>query len=253
MKKRGSFVLAALLALSFAGRIFGDESLIRDFVSFDRAFIPPLSLTNQEKADPSRKAIQVLKEEWGRFKNKYFSANPKDTKWKEDLDLVESKILSAERIIDDGKNLMEAHETLEAIRYAFLGLRKRNGIEYYIDHLSEFHEHMEAIVHAASDTTPATFTEKEKAFISKECAEATRIWSAVQALPFDKELYGFDDRREAKRQDLLLREAEALLSLKKSLESGDARQIIQAAKGVRPNYAQQYMLFGDYSAYGGSL
>jgi hypothetical protein len=252
MKKKGSCVAAALFVLFFAGAAIG-EDLLKDFVAFDRAFIPPLSLTNQEKGDPSRKAIGVLKEEWGRFKNKHYGANPKDVQWKQDLDVVESKILEAERIIINGKNLMEAHEVLEAIRYAFMNMRKRNGIEYYIDHLSEFHEHMEAIVHAASDTTPVSFADREKTFIAKECAEATRIWSGIQALPFDAGLYGFDDRREAKRRELLQKEAEALLTLQKSLESGDAGQIIRAAKGVRPNYAQQYMLFGDYSAYGGSF
>lgn len=250
MKRKWSCA-AALIVLLVTGVALGDESLTKDFVSFDRAFIPPLSLTNQEKAEPSKKAIGILKEEWGRFKAGHYNANPKDAKWKQDLDLVASKILQAERIILSGKNLMEAHETLEEIRYAFMATRKRNGIEYYIDHLSEFHEHMEAIVHAASDTTPASFSDKEKTFIAKECAEATRIWSRTQQLPFDKELFRFDDRRESKRQELLQKEAAALKNLQNALDSGDASQIIPAAKAVRPNYAQLYMLFGDYSAFGG--
>jgi hypothetical protein len=252
MRGKGLFALG-MVALFFAGTgMAADEALLKDFVSFDKAFIPPLALTNQEKTGPSKKAISILKEEWVRFKTKHYGANAKDAQWKQDLDLVEAKILQAERIILSEKNLMEAHEVLEAIRYAFMGLRKRNGIEYYIDHLSEFHEHMEAVVHAASDANPASFSEKEKNFISRECGEAMRIWGRIQGLPFDRELFGFDDRRETKRRELLQKEAEALLTLQKSLDSDDAPRIIRAAKEIRPNYAQQYMLFGDFSGFGGS-
>jgi hypothetical protein len=252
MKRKWSCAAAALIALLYTGTGYGDETLLKDFVSFDKAFIPPLALTNQEKAAPSRKAIEILKVEWGRFRSRHYESNPKDAQWKQDLDSVGAKIQEAERIVLGEKNLMEAHEILETIRYTFMGARKRNGIEYYVDHLSEFHEHMEAIVHAASDAGPASLAEKEKSFISRECGEAMRIWGRIQELPFDRALFGFDDRRETKRGELLRKEAEALLALKKSLESDDATRIIRAAKEIRPNYAQLYMLFGDLSKFGGS-
>jgi hypothetical protein len=251
MKRKWGWAAAALIVLLYTGTGLGDGTVLKDFVSFDKAFIPPLALTNQEKVAPSKKAIEILKEEWGRFRSRHYEANAKDAKWKQDLDSVGAKIQDAERIILGEKNLMEAHEILETIRYAFMDARKRNGIEYYIDHLSEFHEHMEAIVHAASDAGSASLAEKEKSFISRECGEAMRIWAGIQRLPFDKELFGFDDRRETKRQELLQKEAEALLTLQKSLESNDAPRIIRAAKEVRPNYAQLYMLFGDFSRFGG--
>ncbi len=252
MRGMGSALAAVAGVLFLAGTGSADQTLTKDFVSFDRAFIPPLALTNQEKVAPSKKAIEILKGEWGRFRSRHYEAYPKDAKWKQDLDLVGAKIQEAERIILGEKNLMEAHEILETIRYAFMGARKRNEIEYYIDHLSEFHEHMEAIVHAASDASPASLTEKETGFLSRECGEATRIWGRIQGLPFDRDLFGFDDRRETKRQELLQKEAEALLTLQKSLDADDAPRTIRAAKEVRPNYAQLYMLFGDFSKFGGS-
>lgn len=225
---------------------FTTETLMKDFVSFDKAFIPPLALTNQEKVNPSKKAMQILKETWSTFKSRHYEGNPKDAQWKKDLDGVEARILKADGIVKGGSNLMEAHEILEEIRYAFMNLRKRNNIEYYLDHLSVFHEHMEAILHTASERDAGSFTIKDKEHIGKECAVAIRLWDEIQSLPFDRALFGFDDQKLAQMKELLNGEAKALSDLKKALGGEDNALIIKKAKAVRPEYAQLYKMFGDF-------
>jgi hypothetical protein len=238
--------MAALLS----GYAFANEGLMKDFVLFDRVFIPPLALTNQGKVTPSKKAMEALKTQWAQFKKNHYSARSEDPMWKQDLDKMESKILEAEQIVLSEKNLMEAHEILETIRFALKAARSRNGIDYYIDYLSEFHEHLEAIIHVANERDAGSLSDKDIKFIAGECEEGLRIWSQVQNRAFDKGLFGFSDKQEARRKELLQREAQALSNLQRALEGDDRMLIIKSAKEIRPHYSQLYMLFGDFRQFG---
>jgi hypothetical protein len=251
MKKACPWIMATFAVMLFATAAIANETLMKDFVSFDRAFIPPLALTNQEKVNPSKQAMALLKENWTAFKGKHYEANPKDAQWKADLDKVESSIREAGRIIETGKNLMEAHERLEEIRYAFMALRKRNNMDYYLDHLSEFHEHMEAIIHTATERDAGSLSPKDKESLGKECAQASSIWERIQGLRFDAALYGFNDQKLAEMKDLIRKESESLGRLKTALGGSDNALIIKSAKEIRPNYANLYKMFGDFERVGG--
>jgi hypothetical protein len=244
--RRTAILMALTAAMIFTATGFATDDLMKDFVSFDRAFIPPLAFTNQEKVKPSKKGMGILKENWTTFKARHYEANPKDPQWKKDLDGIEERILRAGRIVASEKSLMEAHEILEEIRYVFMNLRKRNGMDYYIDHLSEFHGHMEAIMHTASERDAGSFTTKDGEYIDRECGQAVKIWERIQTLPFDKLLFGFDDQKVAAMRDLMEKETQALQRLKKALEGEDKARIIESAKKIRPNYAQLYKMFGDF-------
>lgn len=248
--KRSCLPATMVVAVLLSGHAFASEGLMKDFVLLDRAFIPPLALTNQEKINPSKKAMEVLKAQWAQFKANHYKAEPKDPKWKQDLDRVESKIIEAEQVILEEKNLMDAHELLETIRYALKAARNRNGIDYYIDYLSEFHEHMEAIVHMATERDAGSFADKDLEFLDRECEEAIRVWLQVQTFAFDKELFGFSDSQETRRKELLEREAQALHKLQEALKVDDRMLIIKSAKEIRPYYSQLYMLFGDFRPFG---
>lgn len=246
MKKKNIIMGILVLALYPLSVGFVNDALMKDFVSFDRAFIPPLALTNAEKLNPSKEAMGLLKENWDSFKAKQYNANPNDPKWKSDLDKVDQKIFEAAAIVRTEKNLSEAHEILEQIRFIFMELRKRNGIEYYIDYLSDFHEHMEAIMHTVQERDPASFSAKDKDYVAREFDQADKTWKRIETAAFDKDFYGFSDQRLARMKECLKLETEALNNLKKALEGEDKALIIKAAKGIRPNYAEIYKLFGDF-------
>lgn len=218
----------------------------KDFVSFDKAFIPPLALTNQEKLKPSKKAMKLLKNEWTTLKTKYYDANPKDTQWKDDFDKADKVILDAEEIVKSGKNLYIAHETLEEIRILFMELRRRNNIDYYIDLLTEFHEHMEYISHAGKENTPQSLTDGDIGDIKSTLSEAQSIWAKIKDAKFDRHLYGFSDQKLTKMHKYLTLESDALFNLGNALKNHDKSLIIQTAKGIKPNYAKLYKLFGDF-------
>ena len=246
MEKRNATILTLILGLSLFLTGFSEATLKRDFVSFDKAFIPPLALTRAEKLKPSKKAMKLLKENWGAFKAKYYEANPNDPHWKADFNKVDQKIMEAAKTVKSGKNLMDAHESLEEIRYIFLGLRKRNGINYYIDPLSEFHVFMEVIVHTADENDPDTLTDSDKGTIREQYDQASNIWKRIRTSEFDRDLYGFNDEKMAQMKKLLEMESEALNRLGKALDHDHNALIIETAKEIKPNYAKLYKLFGDF-------
>ncbi|MBW1818004.1 MAG: hypothetical protein JRJ60_12700 [Deltaproteobacteria bacterium] len=61
MKRTTVTLGALLLGAWFVFTGFAPQELKKDFVSFDRAFIPPLALTKQEKVKPSKKAMNLFK------------------------------------------------------------------------------------------------------------------------------------------------------------------------------------------------
>ena len=235
-----------MLCLLFILPAAAHADMKKDFVAFDRAFIPPLAITNQEKVNPSRKAMKILMQNWEAFKAKYYDANPQDPKWKEDFDHIDRQIQEAAKIVKSGKNLMAAHEALEEIRIITMELRKRNNMEYYLDPLTQFHTLMEAIFHTGQDNSPDDLDQGMISDLKETVSEAQALWRKIGGIPFDKDLYGFTDQMVAQMKQYHSAEAAALDKAQKAIETGDKKAIIAAAKGVKDNYAQMYKMFGDF-------
>ena len=245
-EKIGIVVLTFSMFLIFTG--FNKADIKKDFVSFDRAFIPPLALTRGEKLKPSKKGMKRLKENWGAFKAKYYDANAEDPKWKQDFQKIEKVIMEADALVKSGKDLIAAHEGLEEIRFITMNLRKRNNIPYYIDPLTAFHSLMEEIFHMAEDHDPEDLTDKDMADLADLSSKASKLWQQIVNTPFDKALFDFNDQKMGNMKKLLKLESEALGRLGKALGKKDRPSIIKAGKGIKPNYAKLYMLFGDFES-----
>jgi len=246
MKMR-KFMLGLLLpCLLFILPAAVHADIIKDFVAFDRAFIPPLAITNQEKVNPSKKAMKILMQNWEGFKAKYYDSNPQDPGWKEDFDHIDQQIQKAAEIVKSGTNLMSAHEALEEIRIITLELRTRNKMDYYLDPLTEFHTLMEAIFHTGKDNKPEDLDQGMITDLKETVTEAQALWQKIGSMPFDKDLYGFTDQMVGQMKGYQRAETAALDKVQKAIEGGDKKAILQAAMGVKDNYAQVYKMFGDF-------
>ena len=219
---------------------------VQDYASFDRAFIPPLAITQQEQVKPSKKAMAILLPAWNELKGKYYHASASDDALRKDFDKIEAQIAKAQEIVDSGQNLVSAHEALESVRYTLQALRQRSNISYYPDILTNFHEYMEEITHSAGDVSPADLDENAVYALKEALQEALNAWKAVQQAPFNPAEYGFNDQQAGMREKLLVEETAALKKLEDAIAAGDKEKIISAAAGIKPKYAAQYKLFGDF-------
>lgn len=225
--------------------------LLADMVTLDRAYIAALALTSQEKLEPSQKSMAILVPTWQAFRVKYIAANPADPQWRPDFDTVGGMIERADGIVRTGSDLVAAHDELEGVRITLMGLRERNGIEYYVDHLTRFHEPMEAIVLAGKGKTTETLSSADLEAIRSHLPVAREIWSGVTTAHFDPALFGFTAEKQAAMQKQIAAETDALTQLQAALDAGDTAAVAQRAVALKPSFSVLFMLFGDFDGLNG--
>lgn len=220
--------------------------LLADMVTLDRAYIAALAVTSLEKVEPSQKSMAILIPTWAAFQAKYIAANPTDAQWRPDFDAVSGMIGRADEIVQTGTGLVAAHDELEGVRITLMELRERNGLPYFVDHLTRYHEPMEAIVLAAKGKTPETLSAADLETIRTNLPQAQAIWADVAAAPFDPALFGFAPERQAAMQTQLGAETQALTQLQAALDAGDSVAIIQKSVALKGIFAPIFMMFGDF-------
>jgi hypothetical protein len=246
MKKERLSVGIIVLGLSFLLVDCAPKDLEKDFAIFDRAYIPALALTNQGEAEQSKAAMILLIEHWSIFKGKYYGHGSKDSKWKKNFDDVEQAILKADEIVKGDRELLEAHELLESIRFTFMELRKRNGIDYYVDYLTEFHEPMEEIVLTSKGKTPDTLIDTDVEKIQELLPEALHFMNKIETPEFDSSLFDFDNEKTRLMKEYIKLESESLSKLEQAMKAGDKKMIIQSSAKIKPNFVKLFFLFGDF-------
>lgn len=249
-------LLALALALLVSPSAWSASSLapdldaarfVADSARFDRAYIPALAVTSDQKPAPSLRAMALLNAEWARFRGAWYDAAPADPQWRADFDAVGARIAAADAIVARGTELVKAHEELEHVRLTLLALRTRHGIVHYTDLLTRFHEDMETIVLAAKGKTPETLTAADLQRIREHLPGALAVWRDVLAAPLDGALYGMDDRALAAVRAALLEEQRALEALQARLNEGSVPAVIAAAVAIKPPFARTFKQFGDFS------
>lgn len=190
----------SLLMLLFAWLAIscGRGNIKKDMVEFDRAYIPALAFTSQQKTLAAKKAIIQLNNQWKRFKKTYYSSPAGDTAWKKDFDSIDGYITQANKIISFGQQLIKPHETLENVRIIFMKLRERNHINYFIDFLTKFHEPMETIALTIKGSTAATLNGDDILRIKNALPQALLDYETIKNAKFDRELFSFSKEKAKK-------------------------------------------------------
>jgi len=245
-EKITSLVLVILVVALHSLPAKADGKLLKQMVHFDQAYIPTLAFTSEEKVKQSRNAMTFLLPVWDKFRTGYQDFNMKDPEWRTDFDRVDVYIKDAKKIIDSGKNLHNAHEKLESIRVVLMNLRTRNGIDYFIDYLTRYHEPMEKIVLAAKGKSAETFSENDLVVIRKDLPKAKNLWMQIESIKFDSNLFEFNANKKKLLQTLVNDERIALERLDNTLKQQDKNKIIMAAVGIKPSFARIFKLFGKF-------
>jgi len=236
----------ALFLLTMATDVQANITLIKDMVHFDQAYIPVLAFSSVEEVNASRASMIVLENAWRDFKSKYYLNPGNDKLWATDFNKIDGYVLAGKEIIMRGTHLKDAHEELEHVRIIMMHLRERNNIEYYIDHLTRFHEPMEQIVLAVKGKTAATLDDKTVSLIKNTLPEARQRWHSVLSSKFDASLYEFNKTRAEMLGTLVKKEEVALENLQKAITANDKAQIIGAGLAIKPNFAKLFMAFGHF-------
>ena len=240
MKK--SFALLAMIFWSaFAAGAANDIRV--DMAAFDRAFIPVWALTAEGRLDLAARAMPTLQREWREFRERHAGAKSADAAWRNDFNRIDSLIYEAAAILDGGRFPDLVRSPLERAAALLAGLRHRNGIEYFPDHLIAFRVPMDGMIAAAADKA---LRAEPLARIRALYPAAREVWGRLPAAP------GAEARLGAAQLERLAgavqAEVAALDALGRALDANDDAAIAAAALALRPPFLSAYYLFGDFHA-----
>ncbi len=225
------------------------KDILKSMANLDRVYIPSLIFTDLQKQRESEIAVERLRREWDRFYKKYYGLEIKygmnitDRFWKEDLDVINSLMVSAEAFIREGR-LEEAEGQLSAVKDVLRDLRHRNGLVYFLDGMNEFRDAMERII--LSLRGKDWLSDKDLERLRGWFRQAQKSWSEVSRAEIDRELFGFDPDKVDAIRKRVKEEERVLAGFAAALSSQDADRIFQAAQDLKPNFVVLYKAFGDF-------
>lgn len=142
------------LALAAAASAMATPAMAADAVTdaLQKAYVPyrtALFRTNSKAQAESEQAIAQARVELRQIQERFASKPPapydRDPAFDKTLQEVAAVLAQSETQIRD-RQLAHAHETLEAVRDLLSGLRQRNGVVVFSDHMNAYHEQMETLL-----------------------------------------------------------------------------------------------------------
>lgn len=215
-------------------------------VAFDQAYIPALALTSQQQGEQAHVVMPRVMARWQDLQQQIPAPWKRGEAWQHATSEITTRLQRADTLIADG-HLTEAHDALEGVRDVMMAQRRAQGIDYFVDRLTAFHEPMEAIVLAAKGKSPTTLTDADLATIRQQLPDALTRWHAVEMARVEPERYRLSAEQANQLKNGITQEAAALQALQTALERGDRQRIIQTAVAIKPVFSQLFMLFGDFT------
>jgi hypothetical protein len=145
-------ILATLLAVNFSG--FAGAAQAADPVTdaMQKTYVPyrvALFKTNSNAQDESRQAVMQAQAGWNRIVADYGAKPPvpydRDSEFAGSLAEVGTVYAKAAAEIERNE-LAAAHDTLEQVREVMAGMRHRNQVIVYSDHMNAYHAQMERVL-----------------------------------------------------------------------------------------------------------
>lgn len=210
-------------------------------VTFDRAYIPGLALSNQpdKPAAAVEESMRRLNTGWEEFLQSLSKSDRENASLGKAIAESGPKIVEARNLVAAGKR-PQAHEALEGVRIAFWKARTAMGIDYLPDRFTAFHEPMEKFVDLAKPGADA-------AKLKNLLGELSARWSDVEKAKLDVGLFKFSAEKAATYANMVKKEREILTQLSGVVESGNQEVLAKTAGAMKGNFSQTYLLFGDFT------
>lgn len=242
-------VLFCFICLFGCAKKTVQHNLIKSTVELDRFYIPTLVFANLQKERESEIAMQRMQEVWGNYYRKFhgleikYGVNITDKDWKEDFIKADELVSSAEGLVKD-KQLVQAYEKLVRARGILRDLRRRNGVEYFLDGMTEFHDAMDQISSVLRGK--AELSAKDLKALRRLFKKAQNNWAEVGRAELDPVLFGFDADKVDAVDKRVKHEERMIATFAAALSSTDDDRIFQAAQDLKPNFIVLYKAFGDF-------
>lgn len=226
-----------------------EQKLLKDMVALDRSYIPVLVFTDLQTQRQSEIAFGRFKKDWQRFDQHYSGLELKygvdivDKYWQEDFKRMRKVVVSAETFVAQ-QDLNAANKKLQLIKGILGPLRRRNGIEYFVDGLHQYQEDLELI--SSFLRGKDELRDKDYKDLKKLFRRVQKTWLEVGELKINSELHGFDQKKITAIRNRVRAEERLLASFVAALTSRNSDRVFQAAQDLKPGFMVFYKVFGDF-------
>ena len=252
-RARRVLAIAGLAAALFGGAQAG---VLDASIALDAVYIPALSLTNAKPgdtaaADKARAAMQRLDADWPALR----AALLKDLSGRtpaqaagarKTLAQVDKALAESRKAIAAG-DYAAAHTALEDVRIELMKRRMAQGVDYFMDRLTAFHEPMEVLALAGNTLKPQDLTPARRAELEKTYAEARALWRSVEQNLPDLKAYGLSEAQQGQFTKGMADVTVAMARLSDALRGSDNAALLKAAAAIKPPFARTFTAFGRYS------
>ena len=237
------FLVRVVSIIILTSLITGCETteIRKAMVHFDRAFIPVLAYTYEGDIHQAKRSVFYLEFQWQKVKKQYQGYLPDE---KERLNRVDNWLGDAYFAIDANKPLTAANQ-LEHVKYEFMELRRKYGVDYYLDGLYEFQDAIALLAEAAEDEMMCLMEWGEYEHL---LYQAMDDWQVIRAKKLDAELFEFDEarlRQLVAKQDAM----QAVLDqYAETFSCANRKQLVIASQSLQPVFFDVLILFGNFEA-----
>lgn len=238
-------ILAALAAVAAHG------APLHDMVALDAVYIPALSMTTAAAQDAAmapkaRASLAVLQNQWPVLKQRlaHTWGRKLPAGWSDALASTGWRIEEASGAAQQG-DWKRAHEALEPVRIDLMKVRQRQGLDYFVDRLTAFHEPMEQLAQAGSTWSSSALDTSRKDELVQAYAHARTLWRGIEGQPVDAAQYALSPARAAQLRKAIEEESVALARLSDALRGDDSARVLKAAVAIKPPYARAFTAFGQ--------
>ena len=247
-------VATAGLVLALFGGV--QAGVLDTSIALDAVYIPALSLTNAKPgdtaaADKARAAMQRLDADWPALRAALLTdlsgrTPAQAAAARKTLAQVDKALAESRKAIAAGDNAA-AHAALEDVRIDLMKLRTAQGVDYFMDRLTAFHEPMEVLALAGNTLKPQDLTPAKRAELEKTYAAARALWRSVEQNQPDLKTYRLSEAQQAQFTKGMTDVSAAMTRLSEALRGDDNAALLKAAAAIKPPFARTFTAFGRYT------
>jgi hypothetical protein len=202
-----------------------------------------LYATSMGKQENAKRPLGKSREAWYQVLTRYYEDPPAkyaaDSRWQSDLAAITGHLHLGEWLTYSG-DLEAAHEALEPVRRIWMKIRERNGVRWFGDELTRYHDVMEPVVLWGTGKVHGGVTEENVEEFEAEVAALAEAWRRVEQFGPPRAT-GMRRRRFAV---FMSRESEAIADLQQVIAERRLEEVPEAARAVKNVFRSLYMGFG---------
>jgi hypothetical protein len=243
MKKIFIFLLVVCLPTALWANPQGSTNSFQQFQQdVDKAYASyrmSLVQTSKKNQVKSLESTLSFQQQWMELTDKFANAPPEvyaaDPQWKSSLEKIgDIAALGIREILAD--KLDDAHYTLEAIRDELGALRQRNQVSIFSDHVNNYHEVMESLLHLK--LKPDNIDDKTLFIIREDLALLDYLAEKMQQnAPAE---YLKNEKFKLAMEGVF----GSLRNLRQAIDDKNADKIANSIKSLKPAYAKVFVIFG---------